>query len=313
MNAINSFQRLTPILILLTIFLFPTDISSQTKRALIIGIDQYKPTDVIPSETLRGTWSNLDGAVNDAISVKELLVSKFGFKEENITLLLDSIGTNDLKATKQNIISTIKEKLIEPAAKGDIVFIYYAGHGSQIVNSKSPEKDKKDETLVPSDSYLSTKDDIRDIRDKELALLFNELVDKGVVLTLIFDSCHSGSIARGKDEDYKVRKLEPIEIDVADPEIYPRPEEREGGPLVISAAQDYQTAKETKDENGNSHGAFTSAFLKAIRTASVNESASSIFSRIKAIVESTGRDQYPVLAGPEERRKETLFGIDVDK
>jgi uncharacterized caspase-like protein len=312
MKAKNTFLQLISILIILIILIYTPDISSQTKRALIIGIDQYEPADKISSGSLRGSWGNLDGAVNDALAVKELLIAKFGFREENITLLLDSIGTKNLTATKENIISFIKKKLIEPSEKGDIVFFYYAGHGSQITNSKSPEKDKKDETIVPSDSYLGTKEDIRDIRDKELALLFNELVDKGVVLTLIFDSCHSGSVARGKDDDYKVRKLEPIEIDVADPEEYPRPEDREGGALVISAAQDYQTAKETKDENGNPHGAFTYALIKALRTSSVNESAFSVFSRIKAIVESTGRDQHPVLAGAEARKKQNLFGIDTD-
>ncbi len=300
-------------LTLLTIFFSSGNISAQTRRALIIGIDQYKPIDEIPSQSIRSFWSNLDGAANDALSIKELLISRFGFRTENITMFLDSLGTTDLSATKENIISTIRKKLIEPSQKDDIVFFYFAGHGSQQLNSKSPEKDKKDETIVPSDSYLSTESDIRDIRDKELAILFNELVDKGIILTLIFDSCHSGSIARGKDDDYKVRKLEPIEIDIADPEVYPRPEDREGGALVISAAQDYQTAKETIDENGHPHGAFTSAFLKAIRTSSVNESAQSIYARIKAIVQSTGRDQHPVLAGPDDRKRQTLFGIDTDK
>jgi len=313
MNAKNALLQLISILFLFTVVLYNSDTLAQTRRALIIGIDQYKPTDIIPSKTLRASWSNLDGAVNDAISVKELLIAKFGFQEQNITMLLDSLGIKNLTATKENIILTIKKQLIEPAKKGDVVFFYYAGHGSQILNSKSPEKDKKDETIVPSDSYLSTDSDVRDIRDKELALLFNELVDKGVILTLIFDSCHSGSIARGKDDDYKVRKLESIEIDILDSEVYPRPEDREGGALVISAAQDYQTAKETKDENGHPHGAFTSAFLKTIRTSSVNESALSLYARMKAIVESTGRDQQPVLAGPDKRKKQTLFGIDTDK
>lgn len=298
---------------IIIIFIFSIEVFSQTKRALIIGIDKYEPGETVNQRALRNKWSNLDGAVNDALAIKELLIAQFGFSEENIYLILDSLNSGDLQATRANIISSIEEKLINPSQKGDVVFFYYAGHGSQIKNSKSPEKDQKDETIVPSDSYLSKENDIRDIRDKELALLFNQLIDKGVVLTLILDSCHSGSIARGKEDDYKVRKLDPIEIDIADPEVYPRPEDRDGGALVISAAQDYQTAKETKDEYGNSHGAFTSALLMALRSSSVNESATSIFSSIKAIVESTGRDQFPVLAGPEERKKQNLFGIDIDQ
>ena len=311
--SISTLNKFIPAFCIFLFFISPTEVFSQTKRALIIGIDKYEPGETASKKALRHKWSNLDGAVNDALAIKELLISKFGFQEANIAMLLDSIGTGKTTATRENIISSIKSELIETSEKGDIVFIYYAGHGSQIVNSKSPEKDKKDETIVPSDSYLSTKDDIRDIRDKELAQLFNQLIDKGVILTLIFDSCHSGSIARGKDDDYKERKLEPIEIDIADPGDFVRPEERENGALVLSAAQDYQTAKETKDENGNPHGAFTAALLQALRTSSVAESATSIFSRIKAIVESTGRDQYPVIAGPAERKNQNLFGIDADK
>ena len=306
---LRTSNKLLPAFIILTFFISSIEAFSQTKRALIIGIDKYQPSEASNQRTLRNKWSNLDGAVNDALAVKELLIAQFGFSEQNIYLLLDSLNANNLEATREKIISSIKEELINPSKKGDIVFFYYAGHGSQIKNSKSPEKDQKDETIVPSDSYLSKENDIRDIRDKELALLFNQLVDKGVVLTLIFDSCHSGSIARGKEDDYKVRKLEALEIDVADSEIYPRPEDREGGALVISAAQDYQTAKETKDEFGNPHGAFTSAFLKTLRSNSVNESATSVFSSIKSIVESTGRDQFPVIAGPEDRKKQNLFGI----
>ncbi len=313
MISIPTLNKFFTAFCIFIVFVSSPEVFSQTKRALIIGIDKYEPAETVGKKALRNKWSNLDGAVNDALAIKELLVSKFGFQEENIILLLDSLRASDNTATKENIISTIKEHLIEPAKKGDNVFFYYAGHGSQILNSQSPEKDKKDETLVPSDSYLSTKDDIRDIRDKEVALLFNQLIDKGVILTLIFDSCHSGSIARGKDDDYKERKLEPIEIDISDPGDFIKPEERPGGALVISAAQDYQTAKETKDENGHPHGAFTDAFLKALRTSSVNESTLSIFSRIKAIVESTGRDQFPVLTGPEERKKQNLFGIDEDR
>jgi hypothetical protein len=308
-----TLNKFLPAFCIFIVFISSIEVFSQTKRALIIGIDKYAPSEKVNQRSIRQKWSNLDGAVNDALAVKEILISKYGFQEENIAMLLDSLKTKNIVATKENILLVINENLIQNAEKGDIVFIYYAGHGSQIVNSKSPEKDKKDETIVPSDSYLSTNDDIRDIRDKELAQLFNQLIDKGVILTLIFDSCHSGSIARGKDDDYKERKLEPIEIDIADPEDFIRPEERENGALVLSAAQDYQTAKETKDENGNPHGAFTAALLQALRTSSVAESATSVFSRIKAIVESTGRDQYPVIAGPEVRKNQNLFGIDADK
>src|SRR5690606_31644154 len=104
----------------------------------------------------------------------------------NINSLFDS------EATREAIIGQM-ESLARTAREGDVVFIYYAGHGSQVINSLSAETDKKDESIVPADSYSGA----LDIRDKELAVLYNKILDKGATLTVIFDSCHSGSASRG--------------------------------------------------------------------------------------------------------------------
>lgn len=40
---------------------------------------------------------------------------------------------------------------------------------------------------------------IRYLRGIELALLLDDMVDKGLKLTVVLDSCHSGSISRGED------------------------------------------------------------------------------------------------------------------
>ena len=51
--------------------------------ALIIGINKYD------------SLNDLEYAVNDAKSIKEVLIQKFSYKEENITLLLDKQATKD--------------------------------------------------------------------------------------------------------------------------------------------------------------------------------------------------------------------------
>ena len=288
--------------------LFLTSSFAQTKRALIVGIDKYKPTDP-NAKTLRTIWSDLDGCVNDAMSIRDIIKSRFGFKDENITTLFDSTGT---VAPKANILAAIK-KLTDETKAGDVVFFYYAGHGSRVKNSLSPEMDKRDETIVPSDAWQTTKTDFREIRDKEIAKMLQKLADKKAIQTWIFDSCHSGSIARGidKTETYKSRYLQPLDmIDVADPNPSPIPE-TDSGVLVLSAAQDFQTAKEYRDENGTPHGAFTAAFLKVLRSSPVNVSAETIFKRVKAIMQSNGSSQEPVIAGTDKRRKENLLGIDM--
>jgi hypothetical protein len=310
-------KRATLLLTLLLVCVLPdnTPLHSQTKRALLIGINHYKPEvveqaepaepagkEVIASATRtpakgRGTWMNLDGCINDVEVIRELLISRFGFAPEHVTLLSDSL------ATREHILQGIRTAFIDSAVAGDELFFMYAGHGSQVANSKSSEPDKKDETIVPSDAMKGTPD----IRDKEIKKIFNEVLDKNVRLTLVFDCCHSGSIARGMPRPEKTRFLEPDPRDVADPEAAgPGPEER--GALVLSAAQDMQLAAEATDENDMPHGAFSLALIKVLRTADVHESADQIFLRVKAILQSEGRTQEPVLAGPDERHRKPLIG-----
>ncbi|MBU0488511.1 MAG: caspase family protein [Bacteroidetes bacterium] len=277
--------------------------NAQTRRALMIGVDTYYPKDV---DVLASTEkfkpkkiSNLDGCVNDVLAVKEVLVSRFEFLQDNITTLLNE------EASRKGIIESF-EKLIRTSQKGDVVVIYYAGHGSQVKNSLSQEADKRDETMVPADAFKG----IMHIRDKELAVLWQRLVDKGVVVTVIYDSCHSGSIGRGTltDDPPKSRFTDPDTLDARDASIPPQPEKN--GALIISAAQDDEVAMEQKDENGLPHGAFTYAFLQTIKTMPVNANASDVFSSIRAIMKYNGKKQEPVLAGNDERLKQTLFGID---
>lgn len=279
-----------------------TSVSAQTKWAFIVGIDKYRPpaNATIAQNTGRSGWSDLDGCVNDATAVKDMTVSKYGFKQENIkTLFNEDASREKIMAEFANLISDPKIK------KGDVVFIYYAGHGSQVKNSLSLENDKKDESMVPADVYNGADD----IRDKELAAVFNKLIDKGVLLTVIFDSCHSGSVGRGAtpNDPPKVRYMEGSTRDAKDPSNPARPEDR--GALIISAAQDFEFAKEQRDENDIPHGAFTIALLKALQQQSADATVSNIFTSITAIMKYYGKTQEPVLAANNNRKEGTLFGL----
>jgi len=99
--------------------------------ALIIGINEYKPSinDMVSAGSdSRRTWTNLDGCVNDATAMKDLVVSKYSFHPQNIQTLLNA------EASRARILAEL-QKLVDNAKKGDIVFIFYAGHGSQVKNS----------------------------------------------------------------------------------------------------------------------------------------------------------------------------------
>ena len=52
---------------------------------------------------------------------------------------------------------------------------------------------QEDQTLVPADNWRN----VPDIREKEISRILFNAVRKGVIVTFIADSCHSGSLARG--------------------------------------------------------------------------------------------------------------------
>lgn len=269
---------------------------AETRRALLIGIDEYQPPVDGQKPVGRGTWTSLDGAVNDAESVAQILIDRYGFKPENVHVLKNG------EATRERILSEIQNHLLASAQADDVDVFFYAGHGSQVTNSKSTEPDKKDETIVPSDANRGT--EIKDIRDKELRRLFYQIVSKKTLLTVLFDSCHSGSVVRGLG---KPRKLDPDPRDVAD-DSDPGPAPEESGALIFSAAQDQELAWEARDEQDLPHGSFSLALIRTLRSADVNEPAEQLFLSVKAKMQSEGRSQEPVLAGNEQRRKMPLFG-----
>ncbi len=301
--SFNHVTRFCRFYLILLAVLGGAALSAQpVQRALIIGINTYKPSLEEPAAIADSrSWTNLDGCVNDATAMRDLAQTKFNFPAAHTTTLLDA------QASRERIIAEL-EKLVRESKAGDIVFIYYAGHGSQMKNSLSKEADKKDETIVPADAW---KKGVADIRDKELARYFNQLLDKGVLLTVILDSCHSGSIGRGNNnflyDPPKSRFLEESNMDAKDAYEPERPEER--GALIISAAQDFEFAKEYIDENRIAHGAFTSALLKAQQQLSPDASVNDLYNSLTAIMKYYGKTQEPVLAGADARRKGTLFSL----
>ncbi len=311
MNTLSSNIRACAV-IALAICAFTSGVS-QTRRAVLVGINTYKPEGaVVPhaaqaqdavaarpvKPAARGSWRNLDGCLNDVDAMHDVLIARYGFAPANVVVLKDT------EATRERIFSTIRERLVNGASPGDEVLFFYAGHGSQVTNSKSSEPDKKDETTVPADAYSGAPD----IRDKEIKKIFNEVLDKGVKLTLIFDCCHSGSIARGLPGPEKIRFLEPDPRDVADPSS-PEPPPEERGAVVLSSTQDADPAAEAPpDEQGLVHGAFSLALLKVINTAPPGLPVDQIFYRTKAMMQAGGRRQEPVKAGPADRLRAPLFG-----
>jgi hypothetical protein len=318
-----------------------TQIAAQTKHALLIGINTYQPEGTNaqhPAGCSDGRcqlarFENLQGSVNDAQSMADVLTSpKFAFPPNQVVMLTNPAppqprpGVMVLPAAQTNrdgILAAMQKYLVDIPRPGDTAVFYDASHGSLRVNSKgnkltvlvNGEYVHADSTLVPADAYKGG----YDVRDREMTRIFNAALDKGIHLTVIFDSCHSGGLARGIGPKYRNRTLAFDPRDIAEaPEVLsngqprPAPTERPDNPaLVFSAAQQDQTAKEmpVSDKVTEPHGAFTAALVETLQVLPASTPASVVYQRVKAVLEGENvSDQNPDLDATAARRQQPLFG-----
>lgn len=270
------------------------------KHAVLVGINDYTASHLPEPDTASvpdRDWEDLQGAATDVGILRELLISRYGFEPANIITLTDQ------QATRAAILDALDRNLSRPSKKDDVAFFYYSGHGSQVANSRSDEPDHMDESLVPADSRRGA----ADIRDKELRRLFNGILNRGTRLTVVFDSCHSGSGARGFDAGLRPRSVRPDLRDVADAsDPGPRPENR--GALIVAAAEDFDLAYETRDPSGTVHGAFSWALENALRDSVPGEPAIDTFLRAQARLRLDMPAQEPMIAGSSEARLTPFLG-----
>jgi hypothetical protein len=173
------------LLAIISLSLLSFAVKAQNKYALVIGINHYYEQKGVISEV------SLHGSINDANSIKDLLIKKFRFKRSNIDTLYDG------DATRDNIVAGLKKKLRQCKA-GDVMLFYYSGHGVWMKNSdEAGDKVKMgmNQAMLTSDLY-NYDDHLKCfLRDFTLKQYFNLFVDKKVILTTIFDCCFSGNLA----------------------------------------------------------------------------------------------------------------------
>src|SRR6476469_5634091 len=81
----------------------------ETRRAVLVGINQYAPEGGSASAASAGgrsTWTNLEGAVADAESMRQILIARFHFRPADVLLLKDG------EATREAILGAIQSRLI---------------------------------------------------------------------------------------------------------------------------------------------------------------------------------------------------------
>lgn len=100
------------------------------------------------------TQYELHGCVNDVVSMRDTLVSRFGFDPNHIELQTDQPGSS-VMPTGENIKRALGE-MVDKAEAGDVLFFHYSGHGTRIPSMKLGNPFRQDEAIVPCDFNLIT-------------------------------------------------------------------------------------------------------------------------------------------------------------
>lgn len=273
----------------------PLPSAAPQKWALLVAVDQYAH-----AAQMAG-FLNLSGCVNDALDLKNTLLTRFQFPEDHIVTLFNSAATRD------KIFSTFKQHLIEQAKPGDVVMFYFSGHGSQLKDKDGDEPDEYDETLVPHDSR-DRDGKVFDITDDEINGLLTRLAAKTRNITFVFDACHSGTGTRGYGVDRRIP---------ADPRTPPQSAEEfavhdrgllEGGSglrtgnleyVLIAACLQGETAKEIP-MNGKWRGALTYYLVQELNKNAGRSTYGDIMAPIKGNVKREVGNQTPQLEGSNQ-------------
>jgi hypothetical protein len=150
------------------------------RKALLIGI------------SYRNSIRPLGGCINDVKNVRQFIVERYGFptSPDSMVILTDE-GREDSAhlPTKANILRWMKW-LVEDARAGDSLFLHYSGHGGQTPDrgADGDEIDGMDETILPVDYEKAGQ-----IVDDDMHQILIKHLKPGVRMTVIFDSCHSGT------------------------------------------------------------------------------------------------------------------------
>lgn len=286
------------------------------KRAYLVGISKY--------HRARGvSWLDLFGVTNDLEAISRVLIERFQFKLEDIEIISDlpiHVGGKiipPVKPTHKRIVDSFRTFLIEQARPGDVVFFYFAGHGSQEPDDGSDELDGLDETLVPLD-YASKTDPSNDIRDDEIGILLGELSSKNPSnITIAFDSCWSGTATRGEHDVIRggpwqgtpvpKEKIRGDDDTIAD---WSAQHAATGRPplknyVFFSASSSRQLAVEADfcvaPRDCKKYGVFTHALAGAFAAASPTTTYRDIYERVLSEV-SLSREQRPQIEGDQRDR-----------
>jgi len=238
-----------------------------TYHVLLVGIDRY-------------AQAPLAGCVNDIDAVQDVLRTRLALPDDQLRIrrLASPIpgaahdpAIPEQPATLDNLHAALENLASDAVQPGDRVFIYYSGHGARVEVVTPDQRRLHREALVPVDCTDGLSGP-RLLFDFELNELLRRIVQRTSSVVVMLDCCHAAGATRDgavRSFDRGARDREPI----ADPA---RARSATRGPAagdgaasvttcqVVSACLANQLSVEI-DPDGVRNGAFTSAFVAAVR------------------------------------------------
>jgi hypothetical protein len=222
------------------------------------------------------------------------------------------------KATRAGIVGAYQD-LVAVTASGDVVVVFYSGHGGRSANAmrtRAPSQPAWLQYIVPTDIDDRSGGDFRGILAEELSALQRQLTDKTENVASIFDCCHSARMFR-------------------DPSIVPKANDHLGFPWEAVAARwdavragggidlgdvnpfavqvvacgPAQSAYElTESSIGGSHGALTAALVSVLRRGDAAQlSWREVIEIVRPQILDVVPSQRPDILGPQSAR--LLFSL----
>ena len=261
------------------------------RKALCVGINDYPVRD-----------SDLKGCVNDAKAWARVLTEHYAFPAGDVHLLLDR------DATKQGMLGAI-DTLLAGATKGDVLALTVSSHGTYVADT-SGDEERYDEAICPWDMKTEL------IVDDELRERFAN-VPTGCRLTVVSDSCFSGSVTRAPPistpDDRRMRFVPPSDIGLPElRDIDSARSNRRGMPessmreVLISGCNDHQVSIDAKFGSVY-HGAMTYFALDILRAAAYRITYRAFWDEIVVRLEEEGFDQEPQVEGKDSAKQRLMF------
>ena len=239
--------------------------------ALLVGVGQFADP-LLKSEQLLGPAADLD-------SVQQVLSARWGFQAADVHVL------RDREATRERILAEISA-LEGRTAPGDIVLIYFSGHGTS-ANAENNTFDLPYATgaWVPYDidvGSVSSAQRTLIIGRRDLVPRLKRLDERGRAVVVVSDSCYSGQVVREFGRTHsRSRYLNLVTRDLGIARAQPVPSARPPPPpypyqhvLLLSAASDSEAGADISSPlalqqaptlDGKYHGAFTDALLRLLQ------------------------------------------------